>query len=740
MSSVRQRAKSLQWESGLAIEYDGRPVFPPANRRLRGKPRAMELDVVDQYERWKIPYMDEAHEPLVRIRSKSSHGRILDDLQAPKHTESPSRPNTEPATGRKGAHKSRRKPTAQVCIRCQGINIDIICSKNGYRHSSMEDLRISAKSCPLCNMLNTTRRKDRWTTRHPERYQLYISFEGIELCPDSHARPAGIRTCLRLDVNCCKCDDSCDHDDSSFKFIADLLCFTMEHDPAANAGIFWVSKLGANTASESSFSITQQWLQQCIASEPKTYESYSIFPENRPEGIPTYTHPAVHEDHAWSETDIHLKTSVERLPAETPKRLIDLALYRLGANKVHLTETCGLGFEYATPSYCWGTPHGGDWLTTRNNVAARADALETDGMPKTILDSLLIASKLKIRYIWIDALCIAQDDPDDWAAKSAKMAGIYHGSILTIAAASSSSASQGCFNTKSISQPRTFRNAIKTTSVLQDGRQSSLYFHKTHVYPKPGFYEAKITRGPWALRGWTYQEQALARRILYYTDSQLLWECEHCHLAEDHFDIYGDRYPYPIMKIDEPIRGTEVLGMWYAGVVKEYSRRKLTYKSDKLVALSALAKATYLNKHVEYFAGIWKDSVLTGLLWHRVGPGSKARDHGCPSWSWASQDSGVSYALAFERENPKLPKSTVVARRARRDSDAFDASLVEFLDVSDGESTRYSSAKVLDVYTENDPLNQFGTVAGGYVVLETRITSAWVLRDVPVLHWRSPDS
>jgi hypothetical protein len=350
-------------------------------------------------------------------------------------------------------------------------------------------------------------------------------------------------------------------------------------------------------------------------------------------------------------------------------------------------------------------------------------------MPKTILDSLLIASKLKIRYIWIYAIYIVQDDPDDWAAESAKMAGIYHGSILTIAAASSSSASQGCFNSKSRSQPGTFRNAINTASVLQDGRQSSIYFHKTHIYPKPGLYEAKITCGPWALRGWTYQEQALARRILYYTDTQLLWECEHRESAEDHFDTYGDRQPYPIMKIDEPIRGTRVLQMWYSGVVGEYPRRKLTYKSDKLVALGALAKATYLNKHVEYFAGMWKDSVLTGLLWHRTGPGSKARDHGCPSWPWASQDSGVSYALAFERENPKLPKFTVVARRARRDSDAFDASLVEFLDVSDGESTRYSSAKVLDVYTENDPLNQFGTVASGYVVLETRITSAWVLRD-----------
>jgi hypothetical protein len=530
----------------------------------------MEFGVGDPYERWQTRYMDEAYEPLARIRSKSSDGRNLDDLQAPKHTESPPRPNTEPATGSKGAHKSRRESTVQqVRIRYRGINIDIIYSKESYHHSSMEDLRISARSCPLCNMLNTTPRKDKWTTRHPERYQLCVSFEAIELRPDSHVREAE-RTCLRLDVVYCKDGESFDRDNHSRTFIANLVCFTMEHDPE------------------------------------------------------------VHEDYAWSETDIRLKTTVERLPTETPKRLIDLALYQLEAHKVQLTETCGLAFEHATLSYCWGFPHGGDWLTTRSNVGERVVALETDGMPKTILDSLLIASKLKIRYIWIDALCTVQDDPNDWAAESAKMAGIYHGSILTIAAASSSSASQGCFDSNSRSQFRKLRSVIKTTSVLEDGRQSSIYFHKPRDYPKQNLYEAKITSGPLALRGWTYQEQALARRIVYYTDSQLLWKCEHRLLTEDHFKTCGDRQQYPIMKLDEPIRGPAVVGTWYNGMVKEYSRRKLTYESDKLVALSALAKATYLNKHVEYFAGVWKDSVLTGLLWHRIGPGSKARDHGCP--------------------------------------------------------------------------------------------------------------
>jgi hypothetical protein len=235
-------------------------------------------------------------------------------------------------------------------------------------------------------------------------------------------------------------------------------------------------------------------------------------------------------------------------------------------------------------------PHGGDRLTTRSNVTKRAEAFETGGMPKTVRDSLLIASKLNIRNIWIDALCIVQDDPDDRAVKSAKMAGIYHGSILTIAACSSSSASQGCFNSKSRSHFRTTRGVIKTTSVLEDGRKSSIYVHKPHIHARQDLFKAKVTRSPWALRGWTFQEAALASRILYHTDSQLLWECEHRRLTEDRFGTDGDYPLHPIMRRDEPIRGPALLEMWYHGIMREYSRRKLTYEFDKLVALSALAQ------------------------------------------------------------------------------------------------------------------------------------------------------
>jgi hypothetical protein len=54
--------------------------------------------------------------------------------------------------------------------------------------------------------------------------------------------------------------------------------------------------------------------------------------------------------------------------------------------------------------------------------------------------------RLKIPYIWIDSLCILQDDKDDWGVQSAQMARIYEESAITIAASAAKNSEIGCFS------------------------------------------------------------------------------------------------------------------------------------------------------------------------------------------------------------------------------------------------------------------------------------------------------
>lgn len=179
----------------------------------------------------------------------------------------------------------------------------------------------------------------------------------------------------------------------------------------------------------------------------------------------------------------------------------------------------------------------------------------------------------------------------------------------------------------------------------------------------------------------------------------LLWECGHCRLSEDSFpQMQGDK-PYPLELVGSGARrGPDLaltLNTWYCGLVEQYSRRKLTFEGDKMVAIGALAKATSWGRQIPYLTGLWGDSVRSGLMWHADGPGSKFKTTTCPSWSWASQSSPVTYDLADRQWS----------------------------------STNFTP-QVLDAHVEAaDVRNPFGDVESGYVMLHTKLQTARVLRD-----------
>jgi hypothetical protein len=173
MTPGRQRAKSLQWESDLGLQHRSRPErmsLLPKNPRRRARIFTMpEIGIGYPYERWEsrhLGFKADLHEtpsPPERCRSYSAGGRIISyggKVQTQRRTQSPPAQSIEPATGRKGDRKSKKSSQIhQISLHTlSGYNIDTVCSKQGYRHSSTEDVQISAQSCHLCTMLHTTPR------------------------------------------------------------------------------------------------------------------------------------------------------------------------------------------------------------------------------------------------------------------------------------------------------------------------------------------------------------------------------------------------------------------------------------------------------------------------------------------------------------------------------------------------------------------------------------------------------
>ncbi|KAJ9606814.1 hypothetical protein H2200_008824 [Cladophialophora chaetospira] len=471
-----------------------------------------------------------------------------------------------------------------------------------------------------------------------------------------------------------------------------LLCFTDEDDPATDFGVSWVRKLPKNTSSVDSLERARIWIQQCKAT-PRRKSGYQVV---LPGSIEDQPPPST--DHAWTIEDISRgKVDPEPFPQERPERLLRLTTDK-GDITACLIETAGNDYEYTILSYSWGGSTNRPWLTTTENMKEHLQSVEVRQLPPTLRDAISITVALGFSYVWIDALCIVQDSPLDWATETSKMGGIYRGSVVMIAASGATSVEQGLFNTRSSSTiheiDRQYLVVLNTT--LNNGRPSRLYlWHAKSLREEiSDTFQQSVLRGPLAKRGWTLQEHVMAPRTLYYTPSQLMWECSHCRLSEDNFPQHQGQKLYPMADLIYPVHPKTLVRMWYMNLVEEFSQRSFTKFEDKLPAITALAKATFFNRHIDYIAGLWKDSLMTGLCWYRKGSGRKMEDYCCPSWSWASQNSPVLYTFA-ERS---------------------------------AENPRGFAPKILSVHVEQDPLNPFGNAKAAHIMLKTAVMTGIVVR------------
>ena len=115
--------------------------------------------------------------------------------------------------------------------------------------------------------------------------------------------------------------------------------------------------------------------------------------------------------------------------------------------KLKLVETsaseCG---RYVALSYCWGTTLA--YKTTRDTKQAHLEGIDFRHLPLTLQDAVMFTRYLGLRYLWVDCLCIIQDDNEDWQRQASRMGDIYLGSYLTIAAARAKDSSEGFLGTR----------------------------------------------------------------------------------------------------------------------------------------------------------------------------------------------------------------------------------------------------------------------------------------------------
>ncbi|KAF2094430.1 hypothetical protein NA57DRAFT_80239 [Rhizodiscina lignyota] len=230
-------------------------------------------------------------------------------------------------------------------------------------------------------------------------------------------------------------------------------------------------------------------------------------------------------------------------------------------------------------------------MTSKNRRQMEHD-LSWSLLPKTFQDAILVTLHLWMQYIWIDSLCIIQDDPLDWDREVYENATL--GRVDYFSTGGDSGTPDACF--------------------------SSWIEH----------YEHHFNDGPLSTRAWAYQEQLLARRFLSYDSYELLWECDSTWRCECGVgDALGQKF-HPI--ILDPSWKPEMPNL-------------LTEP-----AISGIAKRFQRKLHDRYVAGLWSNDFIEGILWERVLGLMSQRSaimptsYCAPSWSWASVLSPVVYS------------------------------------------------------------------------------------------------
>ena len=342
-----------------------------------------------------------------------------------------------------------------------------------------------------------------------------------------------------------------------------------------------------------------------------------------------------------------------------PHRVLDV----VGRNgQPFLVQTNGQQMaKYVTLSYQWGNSR--QLMTTTDTVEEMYRSIPIQRMPKTFKDVVMFTRLLDIQYLWIDALCIIQDSKEDCLQQLSVMSEIYAQSTLTIAAIGSCNADDGCGPCRN--KLALCRCQFSQRSCIQPSER----------YKDFSLIESQSLHG----RAWCLQETEITPRLLSLGADQLYWQCRETVCRESNpMELYTPQSVarsvkiggWPLLKRSFDHDATNPFSKsyfsWYK-LVERYSQRQITFRADKLPAISALANQFAISfagetgpaNSEDYCCGLWRQDLYCGLIWTAESPSKFSVCHYvAPSWSWAASNDDISF---HENDTDENRRSTTRA-------------------------------------------------------------------------------
>ncbi|RDL40258.1 uncharacterized protein BP5553_00237 [Venustampulla echinocandica] len=367
--------------------------------------------------------------------------------------------------------------------------------------------------------------------------------------------------------------------------------------------------------------------------------------------------------------------SVTRLHPAGKNMSLDIFLIDVARSRLVSGQT---SWRYCALSYVWGNVP--IFKTTRARLQEfnRAGAFDMNSveLPQVVRDAMILVNSLGERYLWVDSICIVQDDANQKHNSIMQMNLIYNNALLTIASLSGVTANESLPGVRAGTRFTQSTASISGMDIFISG---------------PSLTNALRT-SEYETRGWTFQERVLSKRCLYFSKHQIYFTCGLGTWSES--DPLGDSTGAPVFPQTEagiypqdyvldylnPLsyvlpgnlcaedrRDNTLIA--YKRLVSVYTKRHLSYSSDILNAFSGILAALEQPWNTRFIYGIPDAHFGNALLWKGTDGsitrrGQDRRGHQFPSWSWVGWIGSVEFVV--EELKCQLQIAEIVTNSYRR--------------------------------------------------------------------------
>ena len=302
--------------------------------------------------------------------------------------------------------------------------------------------------------------------------------------------------------------------------------------------------------------------------------------------------------------------------------------------------------SYVALSYVWGSQ------VTLHSMKANISKLQQIGslsterlsvpIAKTIRDAMGITALLDERYLWVDSLCIVQDDEVQKGRELDHMAAIYSNASVTIVAAQGEHANSGLHGFRGISDPRT---CSQTVHYLKD--KSIVIQHAIDG----DSMEVESSNSKWKTRAWTYQERIFSRRRLVFEGDYIRWSCA-AEVWREHIAFNPVGYSQNPRLDDSIFKQTIPDLSTLESLLVDFNSRNLTYPEDALRAFAGISWSLSTSFAGGFLSGLPISLLDAALLWQpreqvfRRIPKDPEKHFELPSWSWAGWSGEIEFDSA----------------------------------------------------------------------------------------------